>query len=131
MFGGNQSQIKAHLEAVEVRTKDNEGGQHHTHIAALKEEINLLLMVEELHWKQRSRATWLEKGIITLKFFHNSATQRRKNNQIEGLFNSQDQWCMEVDQLKSIGEDYFQEQFTSSTPQRMEEAMLAVDKVVS
>jgi hypothetical protein len=26
MFGGNESQIKAHLEAVEVRTKDNEGG---------------------------------------------------------------------------------------------------------
>ena len=26
MFGGNESQIKAHLEAVEVRTKDNKGG---------------------------------------------------------------------------------------------------------
>ncbi len=35
MFGGNESQIKAHLEAVEVRTKDNEGGGNITLILQL------------------------------------------------------------------------------------------------
>uniref|UniRef100_A0A2N9GPG8 Reverse transcriptase domain-containing protein n=1 Tax=Fagus sylvatica TaxID=28930 RepID=A0A2N9GPG8_FAGSY len=56
-------------------------GQNNSAIASLKAEINKLLLSEELHWRQRSRMTWLAAGDIKLRilqspilmiFFHTS-----------------------------------------------------------
>ena len=96
IFGGSQHQIRARFEAMEALTNDD-GGQNRSLITDLKEEINLLLPSDEIHWKQRSRNTWLKEGDCNTKFFHNSATQRQRTNKIEGLLNEQGQWITEVD----------------------------------
>ena len=57
--------------------------------------------------------------------------KKKKTNWIDGLLNSQGQWCTGVDQLKDIGENHFKELFTSSTPSRLDEALLVVEKVIS
>lgn len=54
-------------------------------IKELKQEINENLTREEIMWKQRSRALWLKSGDHNIKFFHATASQRRKKNRIGGL----------------------------------------------
>ncbi len=58
---------------------DNREGLHSDYIKELKGEINSLLLVDELHWRQRSRAVWLKVGDKNTIYFHQSASQRKKN----------------------------------------------------
>ncbi|XXG87335.1 hypothetical protein AAC387_Pa11g2048 [Persea americana] len=67
-FGGVHGQVKARLDTIEALTYDNRDGQHRDHIKALRGEINSLLLADELHWRQRSRAIWLNE--IASNYFH-------------------------------------------------------------
>ena len=54
-------------------------------IKELKQEINENHTREEIVWKHRLRALWLKLGDHNIKFFHATASQRRKKNRIGGL----------------------------------------------
>ncbi|KAK7267907.1 hypothetical protein RIF29_20588 [Crotalaria pallida] len=49
----------------------------------LKEKHASLLQEEEMMWRQRSRALWLQHGDKNSKFFHRKASQRREINSIK------------------------------------------------
>ena len=86
-------------------------------IRETKIEINNLLHQEELAWRQRSRAIWLSTGDKNTKFFHQRATQRKRKNQIRGLFNKIGEWCSDEEQIADTAVEYFQDLFTSSQPE--------------
>ena len=68
---------------------DNREGLHCDYIKELKGVINSLLLVDELHLRQRSRAVWLKVGDKNTIYFHQSASQRKKKtNLINGLWDS-------------------------------------------
>ena len=52
----------------------------------LEKEINLLMDKEAKMWAQRSRVLWLKDGDKNTQFFHSKASQRRRTNYINGLF---------------------------------------------
>ena len=54
-------------------------------IKGVRDEINEIQVREEMMWNQRSRALWLKWGDRNTKFFHASASQRRRKNWIAGL----------------------------------------------
>lgn len=54
-------------------------------IQTLKKEINEILIREEMMWNQRSRTLWIKCGDRNIKFFHATASQRRRKNKIDGL----------------------------------------------
>jgi hypothetical protein len=47
-------------------------------------EKNTLL--EEISWRQKSRATWFKEGDKNSKFFHSVANSHRQNNTIRQLY---------------------------------------------
>lgn len=52
-----------------------------------KEKLNELLMQKELYWKQRAKLFWLKEGDENTRFFHASASARKKANHISFLEN--------------------------------------------
>lgn len=49
----------------------------------LKKERQLMLLKEELLWKQKLRQDWLKSGDGNIKYFHTSTFIRRRHNKVE------------------------------------------------
>ncbi|XP_057871955.1 uncharacterized protein LOC131078305 [Cryptomeria japonica] len=54
-------------------------------------EYKGILAREEIHWKHKSRETWLEDGDKNTKFFHNNVKMKREVNKITQIINDSDQ----------------------------------------
>ncbi|KAG6717072.1 hypothetical protein I3842_04G079200 [Carya illinoinensis] len=52
---------------------------------ALVVELERLILLEEISWRQKSRALWLKEGDRSTKFFHRVANSHRRSNNIEML----------------------------------------------
>jgi hypothetical protein len=88
-------------------------------------------MNKELHWKQRSRMTWLEAGDSNTKKFHSQAQQRKRANAIVGLLNNDDIWCTDEAQVEDIAVSYFEELFRSTQPVNPNDTLSAMESVVT
>ena len=71
------------LNALTIQDRDGIMGKE---INNLRKEINDLLDSEETFWHQRSRVLWYGQGDRNTKFFHSKASQRRKKNTINGIW---------------------------------------------
>uniref|UniRef100_A0A2N9IH27 Reverse transcriptase domain-containing protein n=1 Tax=Fagus sylvatica TaxID=28930 RepID=A0A2N9IH27_FAGSY len=114
--GEFQNKIKVHTASLTSLISSNFAGQNNSAIASLKAEINKLLLSEELHWRQRSRMTWLAAGDSNTKFFHSQANQRRRTNCLSGLWNSDNVWCTDESQIEDIAVSYFDDIFPHINP---------------
>lgn len=85
-------------------------------IAKVEHIIEKILDQEEIFWKQRSRVNWLKHGDRNTKFSHATAFTQRKTNMIEGLVNSNDEWCSETQGMADITSECFSSLFSSSNP---------------
>lgn len=68
----------------------------HDHLIRLERELNeerkLILLQEELLWRQKSRNDWLKARDGNTSFFHTSTLIRRKRKRIESLQNTEGIW---------------------------------------
>lgn len=50
-----------------------------------RDKLNELLLHEVIYWKQRAKVLWLKEGNENIKFFHASASTRKKTNHVSHL----------------------------------------------
>ena len=100
-------------------------------VVRLKAELNLLLDREEQMWRQRAHVKWIQSGDRNTKFFHGSATQRKRRNFIKGL--KDESWIWQGDEgvVSKLLTEYYTQLFTSSNLQHLDRVLDGVKSVVS
>jgi hypothetical protein len=86
-------------------------------IKAKETELDNLLDGEEMWWKQRSRADWLQHGNKNTKFFHLKASQRRKRNKITEIRDNQGNNWTDHDDIERVFLDHFKLLFQTQPTQ--------------
>ena len=131
-FGDTKAKLEEKQKELEDLTKQNTGDKMES-INMVKSEINRLLYHEELAWRQQSRAIWLQAGDKNKKFFHQRASQWRRRNQIIGVFNDEDNWWTDDNEIANVVENYFHNLFTTAHPDHtiMENALDSIDKRIT
>nr|XP_027118368.1 uncharacterized protein LOC113735569 [Coffea arabica] len=94
-------------------------------ISSLTTQLEELLDKQDIMWKQRSKAQWYREGDRNTAYFHGLASQRRKHNQIVGLFDNNGSWCQSQEGLESIIMEHFGTIFSTS-----QSTSLAIDAVI-
>ncbi|XP_041024388.1 uncharacterized protein LOC121264998 [Juglans microcarpa x Juglans regia] len=97
----------------------------------LQTEIDNQLEREHVEWKQRAKENWLPKGDRNTKFYHLSATQKKKRNNISKIV---DDTGKTISDQKQIGESFtqfFKGLFATSNPKQMEDVINTVKRKVT
>ena len=97
-FGNARNQ----LDARQGELMESGYGPNIERIHEVKKEISELLHHEEVFWRQRSHSIWLPVGDKNTKFFHQRASQRKRKNNIEGVYDRFGVWQTEEDQIAKI-----------------------------
>ena len=82
-------------------------------------------------WNQRSRALWIKWGDRNTKFFHATASQRRRQNRIVGLLDSDGVWQEDQGRIEGIVLEYFAAIFKSNFPTSFEASLSAINTRVT
>ncbi|XP_060959195.1 uncharacterized protein LOC115699980 [Cannabis sativa] len=77
-------------------------------------KLNNILLQKEVFWKQRSKQLWLREGDNNSKYFHATATARRRRNAIQRLRIATGEWVDWQGGLSQVVVDYFTDLFTPS-----------------
>ena len=130
-FGNVKKQIQQTKEmlwkAEERLVREN----NYEEVLRLKSELNVLLYKEEQMWHQRSQVQWIKSGDKNTRFFHGTATNRKRQNFIKGLRDADGNWQSEEAAFTKVLIDFYAELFTTSNPQNLERVLEGIQEVVS
>ncbi|KAH1096692.1 hypothetical protein J1N35_013613 [Gossypium stocksii] len=91
------------------RKSDYSGSYHlNQEDLALRQELENLLHHEKLLWRQKARCDWLKFGDRNTKYFHFRTMQRRNNNRIYTIWDSEGNWIFEPESIEEEANDFFQ-----------------------
>ncbi|KAK9195743.1 hypothetical protein WN943_003868 [Citrus x changshan-huyou] len=96
-----------------------------------RNRYNKLLHSHEVFWKQRAKSLWLREGDQNTRYFHASASARKRQNSLGNLRNDQGEWCTNSDEVDALIVDYFKGLFTVGEVQTAEVLQCVATKVTS
>jgi hypothetical protein len=100
-------------------------------IRGLQTEVDELLEQDKLKWRQRAKEHWLQLGDKNTKFFHASATQRKRKTEITTVQDIAGRTCATPIAVQEAFTGYFQSIFTSTEPTCIEDSIATVSCQVS
>ncbi|XP_021734035.1 uncharacterized protein LOC110700740 [Chenopodium quinoa] len=128
-------ELKKKISKCEAALQEAQGAQIDARMLdtceKLAEEINELRRMEESYWYTRSRANEMRDGDKNTAYFHRKASQRKKKNRIDGLFDLSGEWRTDEGQIRSIISEYFGSLFSTDNPTDFATALEGVERVVS
>jgi hypothetical protein len=77
----------------------------------LRKKMSRLLSQDDAYWRQRVKTHWYRDGDRNTKFFHASATARKKANRITSLEDSSGNKVSSSTGMSEIAKNYFSELF--------------------
>lgn len=77
-------------------------------------QYNKLLLQEDVYWRQKAKMYWLKDGDMNTKFFHQSATSKKKFKEIVKLRREDGSSVSDQHELGEIAKSYFETLFTAS-----------------
>ena len=86
---------------------------------------------EAKKWAQRSRVFWLKDGGRNTRFFHSKASQRRRRNYINGLFDDSSSWTTNPTRISATILNFYKQLFTLSNPSGFETVLESIPKQVT
>ena len=126
MYGHLPKKIQSKRNALSLLTQQDSSGEWSVEIRALRRELNELLDDEELFWGQRAKAHWLKEGDRNTKYFHAHASDRRKQNTILGIWDEYGRWCGEKESIAQAAVAYFENIYSTASPTRVEDVVVAI-----
>ncbi|XP_060957652.1 uncharacterized protein LOC133029176 [Cannabis sativa] len=96
-----------------TRMKSQSSSFLHTEFESEQNNYFELLAQQEIYWKQRSKQFWLHNGDKNTKYFHASASARKRNNQIRQLQNNAGEWTDWTTGLDQVIVQYFNDLYTA------------------
>lgn len=97
----------------------------------LKYKLSKLEDQKNTYWRQRAKAHWLQGGDRNTRFFHKYASERRRRSRIEKLVREDGSVVDQQEGLLGLISNYYNDLFTSSAGNRMDEMLLSVHGKVS
>lgn len=82
-------------------------------VRELQAEHDRCLLMQEYYWHQRSRINWALFGDSNTKFYHASATTRKRRNSITAIQNSDGEWETGVKEIRSAFIAHFRGIYTA------------------
>lgn len=107
-YGGETQQLRTLLQS--------DGTYNSFEVKNLDEEISAMLASDDLKQRQRTKQHWYQLRDKNTKYFHQSATQRRKKNKIAAIQSEQGQVAKNWAKIEEVFRQYFQNLFQSSHP---------------
>ena len=106
-FGNVQRSIKKLKDQLWRAKEDSVRSGVYNEVACLKSELLVLYDKEEKMWHQRSRIQWLQSGDQNTKFFHGTATQRKRKFFINGLKDDEGVWHEDEDTCARMLNEFY------------------------
>jgi len=88
-------------------TRLQASGEDQIRITELRKRMQHLLSQDDAYWRQRAKAHWYKDGDRNTKFFHASATTRRKVNRISSLDDDVGNKITSEQGLQEVARSYF------------------------
>ncbi|MCH82709.1 endonuclease/exonuclease/phosphatase family protein [Trifolium medium] len=85
-----------------------------TRYEEVRKKMSLLLAQEETFWKQRAKIYWLREGDTNSRFFHATASAKKRRNEINKLQNEAGEVVQQQHEMCDIAKTYFEKLFSSS-----------------
>nr|DAD41264.1 TPA_asm: hypothetical protein HUJ06_015587 [Nelumbo nucifera] len=113
VFGNVQNNVQKAKEELIRGQVDKRIANDPYKINELERNLEKALLIEEIHWKQKSGVNWLASGDKNTKFFHATTLQRRRRNYIHGFYDENRRWVRDNEEMSDKVFAFFNNLYSS------------------
>lgn len=129
-FGKMHKDLITRTAQLEI-LQQNEGPHNREEIHRLQGEINEILEMEDVKWRQRAKQNWYKWGDRNTPYFHAWASQRRRTNRMEIFFDLSGCEHVEQEEVCKAFFDFYSNLFTSGGTWGVEECLAGIQPTIT